>query len=234
VLVAAAFCPCPPLIHPEVASGAAPELDDLRTACLDAVRAVAVEQNPDLVVVVGPDDRTGPYPRGSRGSLRPFGVDVVLGRGDGDAVLPPALSLGAWLCDEAGVTADVHAFGVAHDDEAARGASVGAGLADRAPRVALVVMGDGSARRDLKAPGGLDDRAEAFDRDVVQALASVDVDALAAMEPTTALALMSTGRAAWQAAAAAAASSNIAWSGTVLHESTPYGVGYLVATWLPE
>ena len=37
MLVAAAVCPCPPLLVPEVAAGAAPELDAARAACTDAL-----------------------------------------------------------------------------------------------------------------------------------------------------------------------------------------------------
>ncbi len=53
MLVAAAVCPCPPLLVPEVAAGAAPELDPARAACLDAVGVLAASR-PDLLVVVGP------------------------------------------------------------------------------------------------------------------------------------------------------------------------------------
>jgi len=37
MLVAAAVCPCPPLLVPAVAAGAAPELDAARKACADAL-----------------------------------------------------------------------------------------------------------------------------------------------------------------------------------------------------
>ncbi|OSC55333.1 hypothetical protein B5180_40185, partial [Streptomyces sp. BF-3] len=49
MLVAAAVCPCPPLLVPEVAAGAAPELDAARDACLDAVGVLAAAR-PDLLV----------------------------------------------------------------------------------------------------------------------------------------------------------------------------------------
>src|SRR5690606_26957719 len=117
MLVAAAVCPCPPLLVPEVAAGAAPELDAARAACADALGVFAAAR-PDLLVVVGPADGPGvaSYPRGAAGSCRGFGVDlgVRLGAspdGTGDAAdaeagggLPPALAVGAWLLDRAGWT----------------------------------------------------------------------------------------------------------------------------------
>lgn len=92
MLVAAAVCPAPPLLVPEVAAGAAAELDAARTACSDAL-AVLAASRPDLLVVVGPadDDHRGPYPR-ARGSFHGFGVAarVRLGEGqEGPRLLPP-------------------------------------------------------------------------------------------------------------------------------------------------
>src|SRR5690606_23884604 len=55
MLVAAAVCPCPPLLVPEVAAGAAAELDTARAACRDALGVLAAAR-PDLLVVVGPAD----------------------------------------------------------------------------------------------------------------------------------------------------------------------------------
>ncbi|MEU0580680.1 hypothetical protein ABZ465_26005, partial [Streptomyces griseoincarnatus] len=102
MLVAAAACPCPPLLVPEVAAGAAPELDAARAACTDALGVLAAAR-PDLLVVVGPDDGAGTreYPAGTPGSFRGFGVglDVRLGEGDGvtGGELPYGLAVGAWL-----------------------------------------------------------------------------------------------------------------------------------------
>ena len=49
-LVAAAVCPHPPLLVPEVAGAAAPELDDLRAACDVAVARLLAAGLTDLVV----------------------------------------------------------------------------------------------------------------------------------------------------------------------------------------
>jgi hypothetical protein len=61
VLVAGAVCPHPPLLVPELAGGAAPELDALRAACDEAVRRLLAAR-PDLVVVVGAAEETVPLP----------------------------------------------------------------------------------------------------------------------------------------------------------------------------
>ncbi|GAB3872605.1 hypothetical protein GCM10027610_138320 [Dactylosporangium cerinum] len=69
-LAAAAVCPHPPMLVPEVAAGAAGELDDLRAACR---AAVAHLDTADVLIVVGADATTirreppfgGPWPRGA-------------------------------------------------------------------------------------------------------------------------------------------------------------------------
>lgn len=79
MLVAAAVCPCPPLLVPEVAAGAAPELDTARAACVTALEALAAAR-PDRLVVVGPTDRGSAeaetYEQGTHGTFRGFGVDL--------------------------------------------------------------------------------------------------------------------------------------------------------------
>ncbi|KIF07061.1 hypothetical protein PL81_04125, partial [Streptomyces sp. RSD-27] len=168
MLVAAAVCPAPPLLVPEVAAGAAAELDGARTACSDAL-AVLAASRPDLLVVVGAadEDQQGPYPQGSRGGFHGFGVDaeVRLGEGEeGPRPLPASLAVGAWLLGRARWgAAPVEGLAVAAPLEAARCLETGRELAAADERVALLVMGDGSACRTLKAPGYLDDRAAAFD-----------------------------------------------------------------------
>ncbi|MFD9245981.1 hypothetical protein ACFV0D_29470, partial [Streptomyces sp. NPDC059556] len=77
MLVAAAVCPCPPLLVPEVATGAAPELDAARAACTDAVGLLAAAR-PDRLYVVGPagEGAHGVFPAGSTGTFAGFGVDL--------------------------------------------------------------------------------------------------------------------------------------------------------------
>ncbi|WP_392673045.1 class III extradiol dioxygenase subunit B-like domain-containing protein [Streptomyces sp. LN785] len=238
MLVAAAVCPCPPLLVPEVAAGAAPELRAARTACIDALGVLAAAR-PDLLVVIGPADPEGrgPHPEGAPGSFRGFGVDIDvrlglgggLGAADGRP-LPQSLAVAAWLLTRANwADAPVEGLGVGETLEAERCTDAGRELAARARRVALLVMGDGSACRTLKAPGYLDERAVSFDTEVAQALGAADLAVLSTLDESLAYELKAAGRAPWQVLAGAAEGAGL--SGRLLYEDAPYGVGYMVATW---
>ncbi|MFD9392023.1 class III extradiol dioxygenase subunit B-like domain-containing protein [Streptomyces sp. NPDC060000] len=237
MLVAAAVCPCPPLLVPEVAAGAAPELDGARAACSDAL-AVLAAARPDRLVVVGPAEQSGrgPHPEGGRGSFHGFGVDLAvrLGRGGADTPsareLPPSLAVAAWLLERTGWSAaPVEGLGVGEPLEAERCVEVGRGIGTAAERVALLVMGDASACRTLKAPGYLDERATPFDAEAARALGTADIAALKALDAGLAHELKASGRAPWQVLAGAAEDAGL--TGTLLYEDAPYGVGYVVATW---
>ncbi|WP_367045369.1 class III extradiol dioxygenase subunit B-like domain-containing protein [Streptomyces sp. Je 1-332] len=244
MLVAAAVCPCPPLLVPEVAAGAAPELDAARAACKDAIGVLAAARA-DLLVVVGParQDGRGPHPQGARGSFRGFGVDldVRLGRPGGEGAdrplaeeaerdLPPSLAVAAWLLDRTEWSAaPMEGLGVGEPLAAERCIQVGGEIAARADRVALLVMGDASACRTLKAPGYLDERAAGFDAAVGRALGAADVEALKALDEQLAYELKAAGRAPWQVLAGAADGAGL--SGELLYEDAPYGVGYVVTAW---
>jgi hypothetical protein len=95
--------------------------------------------------------------------------------------------------------------------------------------VGLLVVGEGSARRSLKAPGYLDERAEGFDAVVSRGLATADAQGeLSTLDDELAYELMASGRAPWQVLAGAAAGS---LGAELLYEDAPYGVGYFVAAW---
>ncbi|GHC52883.1 class III extradiol dioxygenase subunit B-like domain-containing protein [Streptomyces cinnamoneus] len=239
MLVAAAVCPCPPLLVPEVAAGAAPELDGLRAACLDAV-AVLAAARPDRLVVLGSADVTGrgPYPQGAPGSFRGLGVDldVRLGKAPQDVsaadgrALPQSLAVAAWLLERTQWTgAPVEGLGVGEELEPERCLAAGRELAGSAERLALLVMGDGSACRTVKAPGYLDERAEPFDAMAARALGAADTAALAALDAELAYELKAAGRAPWQVLAGAGEGAGL--SGALLYDEAPYGVGYYVAGW---
>jgi hypothetical protein len=234
VLVAAAVCPHPPLLVPGVASGASGETDDLRAAAAAAV-AELVESAPDLLVVVGASPRVGPYEPQAHGSLAPYGIDISVGTEAGAATLPLSLTLGRWLLDHHAPRVPRLLFGVPGDTEPSRCAALGATLADREARVALLAMGDGSARRSVKGPGYLDERAAPFDAEVEAALGWADAARLLALDPDLAEQLSAAGRAAWQVLAGAAlarqAAGVSALSGQVSYAAAPYGVCYLVASW---
>jgi aromatic ring-opening dioxygenase LigB subunit len=221
VLTAAAVCPHPPLLVPEVACGAAPELDSLRAACAEAVRRLAAAS--DVVVVVGSGPATRDFGPEAAGSLRPYGVDVTIG--GGPAVLPLSLTIGRWLL---GAPPAGHRA-VAQDAPAESCARLGAEIAALTGRVGLLVMGDGSACRTERSPGYLDERAVGFDAEVARALAEADTDALAALDPAVAADLVAAGRAPWQVLAGAARDGR--FGGELLAGEAPYGVGYFVASW---
>ncbi|MFE4539430.1 class III extradiol dioxygenase subunit B-like domain-containing protein [Streptomyces scopuliridis] len=243
MLVAAAVCPSPPLLVPAVAAGAAPELDAVRAACADALGVLAAAR-PERLIVVGPAgrDRRGEYPSGTAGSFRGFGVDldVVLGEspaaaraGAGESPereLPASLAVAAWLLGHAHWAATpVSGVGVGEPLDTERCLRTGQEIAARAGRVALLVMGDASACRSLKAPGYLDERAAGFDEAAARALGTADVAALKALDAELAHELKAAGRAPWQVLAGAAEGAGLA--GELLYEGAPYGVGYLVAAW---
>lgn len=279
MLVAAAVCPHPPLIVPELAGAAAPELDGLRAACAAAIGAVLAVDH-DLLVVVGSDERTRAYGGQAAGTLGPWGVDVRVG--EGEPVLPLSLTIGRWLLamqptseptSEAAGEPNAEAAGepisqpttgapgepageptseptggtaggrvgtaaagrglmfqgVASDASVAECLALGAELVE-GRRTALLVMGDGSACLTEKSPGYLHPAAGPYNEEIVRALAEADTGALAAMDPAEAAALWVAGRAALQVLAGAAEGAAL-WP-ALLDESSPYGVGYFVATWL--
>ncbi|MFC5723698.1 class III extradiol dioxygenase subunit B-like domain-containing protein [Streptomyces gamaensis] len=235
MLVAAAVCPCPPLLVPEVAAGAAPELDALRAACLDAVGVLAAAR-PERLLVVGPTgpEGSGRHPQGATGSFRGFGVDTGVRLGPdgaaGERTLPQSLAVAAWLLQRTGwADAPVEGLGVEEDLEPAACLAAGREAAAAPGRLALLAMGDGSACRTLKAPGYLDERAAGFDADAARALGAADTAALAGVDPATARELKAAGRAPWQVLAGAAEGADLA--GELLFDDAPYGVGYFVATW---
>jgi hypothetical protein len=218
---AVAVCPGTPLLSPQV-SVTAEGVAAVQAAARDAVAAL-VSGTLDEVVVIGEAPVTGPCQ--GTWDWYGFGVGLRGGRGPG---LPRALGVGAWLLDDAWAGPSRY-VGVSPAESPARCASLGAALRDEPGSRALLVIGDGSARRSLKAPGHLDERAEAFDEGVAAARATADLEALAALDDDLATQLMAAGRAPWQVLAAAAAGG--AWDSRLLLHEAPYGVGWLVAHW---
>jgi hypothetical protein len=219
---------------PEIAAGAAAETADLRTAALDAVRAL-VQAEPDAVVVVGTGPAEGTARPGETGTLAGFGLDVTIALGDGPAPseprLPLSLTLGAWLLREVGYTGGAHGRVVSAASPPDDLAALGERMAAWPGRTAMLVMGDGTACLSEKAPGYLDPRAAAFDAEVASALADADADALLALDPTLSAELLAAGRPVWQVLAGAARGRN--WLGTLRYSAAPYGVAYHVASWSP-
>ena len=242
MLIAAAVCPHPPLLVPELAAGAAPELDGLRAACDTAIGEIEAAK-PDLIVVVGGAAEPAEFDGSAAGSLSGYGVAWQTGAGT--PVLPLSLTIGRWLLERRGLVAanadaghsgatrpPVRLVAAAFHSPARACVRLGAQIAERASRVALLTMGDGSARRDTKAPGYLDPRAEPHDAAVAAALAAADAERLAQLDPELSDELMAAGRAAWQVLAGAAGDRR--YRARLHFDTAPYGVGYFVASWTAE
>jgi hypothetical protein len=239
--VAAALLPHPPLLVPELAGGAGPELDPLRAACREALAAVVAAA--DLLVVVGDGPVWGVPEPSARGSFRPYGVEVEVGLPaltDLDlpdlppparpADLPLSLSVAAYLLGDldpppARLAAATVPASLGPGAAAAVGRAIGA--APGGP-VGLVVMGDLSACRTERAPGALRPEAAGFDASVAAALWSGEPERLLDLDPALAADLLVAGRVPLQVLAGAFRGGP-AVRGRVLYDDAPYGVGYLVA-----
>ena len=255
MLTAAAVCPHPPLLIPEAtgAPGAGDvELGRLRAACDQAVAALLAGR-PDLIVVVGTDQKTArarEYPPDATASLHEFGVPLTVGappasqggppasqggppgRLGGSPVLPLSLTIGKWLLSRAaaGPGAPRAAWwAIAAGAATAQCLELGRRLAALAPRVALLAMGDGPGRRARGAPGAADPEADRYDDQVAAALAAADPGALAALDPGQDGRLFIAGRAAWQVLAGAAGQDP--FDADLLYRGVPYEVTYLVSSW---
>jgi len=237
-VLAAAVCPHPPLLVPAVAAGAWPELEDVRIACVDVVRRL-IDLAPAVVVVVGDAPLSIDADETAGGSFSEFGVDARVGAVEQDRpTLPLALAVGAWLLDQAGWTGRRRYLGFADTTTGAAAAAVGASLVVGADPVSVLVMGDGSARRSVTAPGYLDSRAALFDATAASAFATADASVLLSLDPGLAIELLAAGRASWQVLGglidADTTSGRRDWTGDLIVDTAPYGVGYLVAIAFPE
>lgn len=238
MLVAGAVLPHPPMLVPEIASGAAPELDELRQACFDALDALQAAE-PELLVVVGAGPVERAFPRGAAGSLTPYGVDLTTrvpgnvppSSGTDGAVdrLPLSLTVAAWLLQVHPWSGPMEFLSVPERGSAAAAASIGRELSDRSARVAVVAMGDGSAGLSEKAPAYLVPGAVQWQREVSRALASADTEQLLRWGEEQSERFAAAGLTAWQVLAGAAGSGHFA--ATLHHDGDPYGVGYVVASW---
>ena len=93
--------------------------------------------------------------------------------------------------------------------------------------VGLLVVADGSACRTEKAPGYLDERAEAFDGQIEAAVASGNLGALQRLDPQLADELLAQGRSALQTVGFLGAGGD--WRVERCETSDPFGVFYLTA-----
>ncbi len=210
---AVAFCPHPPLLRPGIATGIEIETQSLRFACNVAVERL-IDTSPSQLLVLGAD---GPL------------VDwqgFAPGLADPDRhPMPLSLLVGAWLLSGRRLAPSPMYLAINRDGEPVTP------WPELPEPTGVLVMGDGSARRSLKGPGYLDDRAERFDATVVTALADGSPQSLAALDLELAHQLLAAGAPAWKAVAKLLGDST--WQAEVLYADAPYGVMYTVASWLP-
>lgn len=244
MLVAAAVLPHPPMLVPEVASGAAEELDSLRSDCSRAIARVT-GQAPDVLVLVGDGPARSSFAAGSTGSLAGFGVSTsvtLVGKelaepalttasdaSQGDQ-LPMSLTIGAWLLARAGWNGHTAACALPTTTGSSDAAALGRRLALLAPRVAIVASGDGSAALSQKAPGYVVPGAAEWQTQLTAALANADCAAVLAADSQQARRFAVVGLTPWQVLAGAAVDQS--WSPMLHSAQAPYGVAYVVASWV--
>lgn len=231
-----AVVPYPPLLIPELTVRAGAETEQLRSACLRAVSSLT-DVTAEWVAVGA--DHSGPsvYGPDTAGTFAGFGVDVPVTFGSGresaaDPGLPlPALVAG-WLRERAGahqVTAHLLAVGATPEESRAFGARLE--RSSGADPVGLLLLGDGTNRRDDRSPFPPDERAAAVDELIRAALATADPARLLELDADLAVELGVRGRSALQSLAGVVESAGGAWRGELLYSGTPFGVTYHVAVW---
>ena len=237
VISRAVVVPHPPLLVPELVTGAAAETEPLRTACVTAARELTEVTTDWLAIGVDPNGPTL-IPPIARGTFLGYGVDVPVGLAAGaDAPVDPDLPLPAliagWLRARAGART-VRVQLLPPELSVGDCIDIGADLAADPLPMGLLVLADGPNRIGDAAPARPDKRAEPFDEDLRVALGKPDPAAIAAIDPALATELGVTARPALQVLAGAALAGGQPWQSRELYSGAPYGVGYHVAVWDPS
>jgi hypothetical protein len=228
VLSAIAIIPSPPVMVPELATGAAPELADLREAVFAAVAAL-----PQRWVAVGVGPRDDVVQPGVVGTFAGYGADVrvVFAPGATGALspLPLCALIAGWVRGRASPTARVEARTYADDhgvDAALElGRALRAEIDAMVDDVGVLVVADGAHTLTPPAPGGFDPDSPAAQAALDDALAAGDAAALTGLEEGI------VGRVAYQVLSGLAEPG--LRSAEQLYRGAPYGVGYFVGVWLP-
>lgn len=201
MITAVVSVPNPPLLLPGMTGAPVAEVEELRAACLAAIGALL--GCPSVVVIAGVREQ--------------------------DSTPPLALAVARTLLSQAGHTGSVRDVRVSVSAPTTECAALGRELALAPADVGLLVMADGSARRTLKAPGYLDERAAPFDAAVLARLEAADWAGLLALDVGLAAELLVAGRAPWQVAAAALVGTE--WQATRHYQGDPFGVWYPVLSY---
>lgn len=229
MLTAIALVPSAPVLVPQLAAGAAAELQDLSAA---VAQAAAELPSRWFVVGVGPADNViGP---GTAGTFGGYGADVRVSLSErAGAATPKPLPLCALVAGWVRTTyapsasAEVWVYAADHtlDAALARGRALRA-EADAAPEpVGVLVVADGANTLTPSAPGGYDPASIPVQAALDDALAAGDVDALTRLPDGI------VGRVAFQVLAGLLGTSP--WQARELYRGAPYGVGYTVEVWRP-
>ena len=163
-LSAVVFAPHPPLLL-RANAGLVDVGAPLRRECLGALTAAADRGADRVVLLTGRDEPSGERPRST---AAPLGVRV-----------------GRELLSLAGIGAPIEVVTVGRAADGPAVETAAAGVRERcagSDRVLLLVLGDGSARRDTDSPGLPDERALAYDAALLAALARADAPALARLD----------------------------------------------------
>ena len=231
-----ATVPGTPLLIPDIASGAADELGDVRRAALGRVAWAAGDSGRIIVLAQDPSaSATTRTHLPDRVSLAQLGLDAhvtvapqdrreATDSDDGEAISVSVL-VAAYLASAAGVIID-ELWSMPVDPTL-----VGV-PPDIADGEGIVLIADGSSTRTTKAPGSFVDGAPEFDDRLVESVASIDVDFLTdTQRAVDADRFGVQGLGAWAAAAHLTGDLAGEWVGEVDLATDPYGVLYLVAGW---
>ena len=227
MLSAIAIIPSAPVMVPELATGAADELADLRSAVVTAAASLPTRW---IAVGVGAADAVlGPD---LTGTFAGYGVDRRVALSPDAPAAPTELPLCAliagWARGEAApqARAQIRVYAADHDAEAAleRARLLRAEIDGAAEEIGVLVVADGAHTLTPAAPGGYDPDSIAVQAGLDDALAAGNTAALAGLPATI------VGRVAYQVLAGLAPTSR---SAKELYRGAPLGVGYFVGVWLP-
>lgn len=226
MLSAIAIVPSAPVLVPELASGAAAELADLRNAVLGAAAEL-----PDRWVAIGVGSVDALIGSDAIGTFAGYGVDVPVALAPGGAGVPSDLPLCAliagWVRGRANPSAraQVRIYADDHGVDAALGFGrmLRAELDEAADPVGVLIVADGANTLSPTAPGGYDPDSVPVQAALDDALGGGDAAALAGL-PSGVL-----GRVAYQVLAGLGEPATAFES----YRGAPYGVGYFAGVWMP-
>lgn len=209
-----AVCPQPPLLVPAVSDS---ELIKPVRADARAAASWLIDGADSVTVLVSEQIE---HDQAHGGSLAPIGVPAQFGGPIAD--LPLGATVAAWLLDGVGWAGPRRYLG----PDAFQTSPDRTG--------AVLVMADGTACRDDRAPGAFDPRAHRVDQQIASWLASGAAAELAELDLALAEELWMDGGAALVAIGVQV--SKLLASGARIHarlrhHSAPFGVGYWVGEW---